>query len=306
MGARFRWRAGLVSCWPISAWSVSRWPGVQLARCLVGPTSAWSGALRPGCLQGLFVFACRRARVSRIPESGYALPVNGVLARVTGAFSGLVDLVLPLRCGGCGSPGAAWCPACARELGRIRRVDRPLLGPRLPVFALGRYSGPARHGILAYKESGRRDLAEPFGQHLATGLRALAADGRLTLELPCSLVPVPSRSVAARRRAGAHMPRIASHAVAELSAAAWQVSVVDCLALRRGVVDSAGLAAEERIRNLAGRVRLRAGRTPPRDRPLVLVDDVITTAATAASCVAALDSAGLDIAGVVGMTATAG
>ena len=229
-----------------------------------------------------------------------------VLARAAGALSGLVDLVLPLRCGGCGAAGAAWCSVCARDLARVRRVERPLLDPRLPVFALGRYAGPVRQAVLAHKESGRRDLAEPFGQQLASGLRALAADGRLPLGSPCALVPAPSRAVAARRRAGAHMPRIAHHAAAELSAAGWSVSVVDCLALRSGVVDSAGLAPGERVRNLAGRVRLRPGRLPPRHRPLVLVDDVITTAATAASCVAALDSAGLEVAGVVGLTATPG
>lgn len=230
--------------------------------------------------------------------------VNGVLSRAAGAFSGLIDLVLPLRCGGCGSPGAAWCAWCARELGRIRRIDRPLLEPHLPVFALGRYAGPARHGVLAYKESGRRDLAEPFGRHLAAGLAALAGDERLALPSPCALVPAPSRTLAARRRGGAHMPRIARQATADLAAAGWRASVADCLALRRGVIDSAGLDPADRVRNLAGRVRLRPGRLP--GRPLVLVDDVITTAATAASCVAALEAAGAEVLGVVGLTATSG
>lgn len=230
--------------------------------------------------------------------------MNGVLSRAAEVFSGLVDLVLPLRCGGCGSPGASWCSWCERELGRIRRVDRPLLDPLLPVFALGRYAGSARQGVLAYKESGRRDLAEPFGRHLASGLRALAADGRLPLGPSFALVPAPSRTLAARRRGGAHMPRIAKHAAAELSSAAGRVSVADCLALRRGAVDSAGLAPEERIRNLAGRVRLRPRRLP--SGPLLLVDDVITTAATAASCAAALGGAGAELVGVVALTATAG
>jgi predicted amidophosphoribosyltransferase len=100
------------------------------------------------------------------------------------------------------------------------------------------------------------------------------------------------------------MPRIAKRAAAELSSAAGRVSVADCLALRRGVVDSAGLAPEERVRNLAGRVRLRSRRLP--SGPLLLVDDVITTAATAASCAAALGQAGAELVGVVALTATAG
>ena len=230
--------------------------------------------------------------------------MNRLLSRAAGAFSGLVDLVLPLRCAGCGSPGASWCSWCDRELGRIRRVERPLLDPLLPVFALGRYAGPTRQGVLAYKESGRRDLAEPFGRHLALGLRALAADGRIPLGPSFALVPAPSRALAARRRGGAHMPRLARWAAADLAAAGWSVAVADCLALRRGVLDSAGLEPEQRVLNLAGRVRARPRRLP--DRPLLLVDDVITTAATAASCAAALRGAGAELVGVVGLTATAG
>ena len=42
------------------------------------------------------------------------------------------------------------------------------------------------------------------------------------------------------------------------------------------------------------------------DCDLSLVDDVITTAATAASCVAALEAAGAEVLGVVGLTATSG
>lgn len=235
--------------------------------------------------------------------------MNGVLSRVRGArdaVSGLVDLVLPLRCAGCGLSGTGWCAGCDRELGRLRRVERPLLKPELPVFALGRYAGAARRGVLAYKESGRRDLAEPFGRRLATGLRGLAADGRFLADSTCRLVPAPSRSVAARRRGGAHMVRVAHRAAAALSGTGWEVSVADCLAMRRGVRDSAGLDSAGRMRNLAGGVLLRTGRVPPRRCSIVLVDDVITTAATVASCLAALESADLEAAGVIGLTATAG
>ncbi|MGB7360966.1 MAG: ComF family protein, partial [Mycobacterium sp.] len=56
----------------------------------------------------------------------------------------MLDLVLPLQCGGCGVAGVRWCVACDREL--TVRPDQPhLVTPRLdpgvPVLSLGRYAG---------------------------------------------------------------------------------------------------------------------------------------------------------------------
>ncbi|GAA4620042.1 ComF family protein [Saccharopolyspora hordei] len=219
-------------------------------------------------------------------------------------LSGLADLLLPLHCAGCGAAGTAWCPGCARELGGLHRVHRPLLPPALPAYALGRYRGAARRAVLAYKESGQRHLADPLARHLATGLRAITAEHRL--DHRWWLVPAPSRAIAARRRGGAHMSRVAHRTAALLAAEGWPVAVADCLVVARGAADSTGLGAAERVRNLSGRVLLRPGRLPPRDARLVLVDDVITTAATATACHAALGAAGHAVTAVLALTATAG
>ena len=73
----------------------------------------------------------------------------------------LLDLVLPLECGGCGAPSTRWCETCARALavkaGRTHLIT-PRLDPGVPVFSLGRYAGPRRAAILAVKEHGRADL----------------------------------------------------------------------------------------------------------------------------------------------------
>ncbi len=63
--------------------------------------------------------------------------------------------------------------------------------------------------------------------------------------------------------------------------------------------DQAGLSARARARNLSGQVRVRRW---PRAGPgrAVLVDDVLTTGATFAACVRALEPAGIAVvAGVV-------
>ncbi|MBB5155171.1 ComF family protein [Saccharopolyspora phatthalungensis] len=220
-------------------------------------------------------------------------------------LSGLIDLLLPLRCAGCDAPGTAWCRACSAGLGGLRRVERPLLAePAPPVYALGAYRGPARRAVLAYKESGRRNLAAPLARHLAVGLRAITAEHRLGRAW--WLVPAPSRRIASRRRGGAHMSRIAHRVAAELTRAGWPTSVADCLVTARGAVDSAGLDAAERVSNLSGRVLARTGRFPPPTAQVALIDDVITTAATVASCLEVLGTAGVGVAAVLSLTATAG
>ncbi|MER7015915.1 ComF family protein [Saccharopolyspora sp. NPDC000359] len=219
-------------------------------------------------------------------------------------LSGLVDLLLPLHCSGCGAAGTAWCPDCARELGGLHRVERPLLPPTPPAYALGRYRGAARRAVLAYKEAGQRHLADPLARHLATGLRAITEQHQL--DHHWWLVPAPSRAIAARRRGGAHMRRIAHRMSALLTAAGWPTAVADCLLTARGAADSTGLDAAERVRNLSGRVLLQNGRLPPPTAQLVLIDDVITTAATAAACLAVLGTAGRAVHAVLSLTATAG
>ncbi|OKH65585.1 hypothetical protein EB73_21495, partial [Mycobacterium sp. SWH-M3] len=113
----------------------------------------------------------------------------------------MLDLILPLECGGCGAPSTRWCPDCARELA-VRpdepHVITPRTDPGVPVFALGRYAGARRRAIVAAKEQGRADLVVPLGAALRTGLDRLLTWGIVTA--PATVVPAPTRRIAARRR----------------------------------------------------------------------------------------------------------
>jgi predicted amidophosphoribosyltransferase len=219
------------------------------------------------------------------------------------ALHGLLDLVFPLRCAGCADPGTPWCPECAQRFLMLRRLRRPLLAHGPPAYALGHYRGAARRAVLAYKESGRRDLARPFATLLATGLRAVVDTEGVCR--PEWVVPAPSRALASRRRGGPHMRRIAVSMAAALSAAGWTVPVADCLMLAPGTRDSTGLTPDQRIRNLSGRLSARPRHLPPRQAPAVVIDDVLTTGTTARSCVRELDSRGVRVVAVLSLTATA-
>jgi predicted amidophosphoribosyltransferase len=199
----------------------------------------------------------------------------------------LADLVLPLECGGCGAPSTRWCDACAQAL--AVRADHPvLITPRLepgvPVFSLGRHAGVRRAAIIAVKEHGRSELARPLGAALGVGLRNLVAWG--IVETPLTLVPGPTRRAAARRRGGDPMAQVA---------APLDAVVVQALRTRAFTRDSVGLSAGARQVNIAGRVRVRR----PVSGEVVLIDDIVTTGATACESVRVLQTAGARVAAVL-------
>ena len=237
------------------------------------------------------------------------------LLRVNAPVAALLDLVLPTPCAGCGAGSARLCAPCA---GRFARPRRHAVAGLPPVVVLASYAGPARAVLLAYKERGRRDLARPLGAVVHAALR-LAVPG------PWCLVPAPSTAVAARARGGDHMLRLAdavrrAHAgpggADEARGPAPPVApplVAPALALRRGAADSVGLDADARAANLRRHLRLRAAgvararhalRTPR--RRVVLLDDVLTTGATARAGVALLSDAGLPVDAVVVLTTVPG
>lgn len=203
----------------------------------------------------------------------------------------LLDLVLPVDCGGCGAPATRWCPSCAAAL-QVRPDEPHLITPRLdpgvPVFALGRYAGPRRRAVVAVKDHGRRDLAAPLAGALAAGLDRLLGWG--VVGRPLTVVPAPTRRAAARRRGGDPVAGIAAAA-----AAAACTGYAPALRTAGRARDSVGLGAAGRERNIAGRVRTAGTVTGE----VVLVDDVVTTGATAREAVRALTRGGAVVSAVL-------
>jgi predicted amidophosphoribosyltransferase len=207
----------------------------------------------------------------------------------------VLDLVLPLQCGGCGAPATRWCDVCAHQL-RVRPDEPHLVTPRVnpgvPVFSLGRYAGVRRSVIVAVKEHGRADLVPTLGAALRGGLRQLLIWG--LLGAPLTVVPAPTRRLAARRRGGDPVTRMALAATSH----GHDARVVPALRMAALVRDSVGLSSAARQRNVAGRVRLC---TSPRqlDGDVVLVDDIVTTGTTACESVRVLQTSGARVVAVL-------
>ena len=201
--------------------------------------------------------------------------------------------MLPRPCPGCGGTGP-WCDGCAATLsGRPRRIrlpDTAEVGPALPpAWALARYRGPVRAAILAGKERGRREMPAVLGAALGDATIRLQ---RLGL-LPESIwfVPAPSRRSAARQRGGDPVTAMARTAARRIATRGAPTGVAPCLYTARSARDSVGLDSAGRRANLADRIRWRPSAAPPPGCRVVLLDDVLTTGATATAACQALAAA---------------
>jgi predicted amidophosphoribosyltransferase len=215
-----------------------------------------------------------------------------------------VDLFLGGACAGCHRPGRCLCRDCEAALPRGGALARPTPEPPglvVPVAA-GEYAGALKAAINAHKEEQVFALARPLGDVLSEAVRHLLIVQERSLG-PALLVPVPSRRTTVRRRGHDPMLRISRRAAAQLRRTGVDVRVAALLRHTRRVRDQAELDASARASNLAGAFRCIRGAAPA-EPPLVVVDDVITTGATAREAQRALQRAGGSVLGIASLAAT--
>jgi ComF family protein len=172
-------------------------------------------------------------------------------------------------CSICGTPLLSEAGTCTRCRDRSYHFESAR-----PVFE---YAGAVRELLYLYKFEGRRRLAAVFAQWIAEALASCWPG--------VALVPVPGRAQPLRRRGWEHVAEIARHLERRHGA-----RVLCCLARLPGgqqkLLDFAARAA-----NVRGRIRFR-DLGSPLPAEVVLLDDVLTTGATADECARVLRSAG--------------
>ena len=230
-----------------------------------------------------------------------------VASLLAGTGARLLDLALPPRCLSCGAmveQQGRLCAGCWRELAFVAppwcricgyplphaAADAPLCGGCLeapPAYdrarAALRYDDASKRLILAFKHADRTDVAPGFAGWLAR------AGADLLDERPL-LAPVPLHRLRLLRR-GYNQAALLARGVARRTGLPL---VPDLVQRTRATASQQGLSASAREAN----VTATAFRVHPwhrhrlAGRRVILVDDVLTTGATASACTRVLRAAG--------------
>lgn len=223
---------------------------------------------------------------------------------MAGLGRGLLDLVLPPRAfdGGAALSGGlsaqAWsritflddpvCDGCGAAMpfdsGAVERCPLCLARPR----AFGRaraacvYDEHSRDLILKLKHADRTDLSGLFSRWLSRAAAPLLEDADAIAPVPMH----PGRLLRRRYNQAAEIAR-------PLARASGVAYLPDALVRQRDTVSQGGKSASGRRRNVAAAFAVpEARRHRVIGRKIVLVDDVLTTGATAEGCARALLAAG--------------
>ena len=223
---------------------------------------------------------------------------NEILGDVT-------DVVLSRACIGCQRLGPPLCERCAPRLDpQPHRVDGLVGG--LDAVASLTYRHTARAAILEHKERGMRWLRRPLGDALAASALTLAGTAAGDDRARVLLVPVPSHRHAVRTRGRDTLRELSVRAAATMRDAGVRTQVVSALVR---TADGPTQKEQGLAGRLAGQVdsmRVHRGwarhiadaRMADEHVHVIVVDDVVTTGATAREAVRALTAAGIAPLGV--------
>ncbi len=197
---------------------------------------------------------------------------------ICGACFAKIDFITPPLCDRLGVP----LPYGA---GEERQLSAAAMA-KPPVYdrarAVAHYSSTMREMIQSFKYHDRHEGVPLFGRWLAAAGRELLADADLIVPVPLYTWRLWSRRF---------------NQSALLARAAGRIAgvPVDCSVLRRvrRTISQVGLSPDQRRRNVAGAFRVaKERRGAIKDKNIVVIDDVITTGATAEACARALRRSG--------------
>lgn len=221
-------------------------------------------------------------------------------------WRGVVDLVAPSLCLGCGAGVREPASLCISCWSTLQHLDEPVCDALGTPFAYDQGEGalsaealsdpPAwdrsRAAVIFDDTSGRLVHALKYQDRQEAGLlmaRMMARGGRRLLAEADLILPVPLHRFRLWRRRFNQSAYLAQR-LSLLSGKPWRY---DTLIRDRRTRAQVGLDQAERRRNVQGAFQVRPeGRAAITGKTVLLVDDVRTTGATAEACAAVLKQGG--------------
>lgn len=254
-------------------WVFSSSPSTLATRPATLPGSALGAARRVVCglLDLLFPDRCRVCEAPLVSQEipFVRVPVCRACLKAPEPFRA------EFSCVACQTPFANRAPLDDAGLCSLCRLG---LNGFDRVYSFGDYEGTLRHLIHIFKFQGVETLRRPLGDMLQ---RALPREEQFD-----AIVPMPLHW---RRRwqRGFNQSELLAREIARR----WQAPVIQAVRRKKATAPQAGLTSSQRRKNMQGAFEARPGKKVD-GMHVLLIDDVLTTGATASACARALKRAG--------------
>ncbi|MDZ8186934.1 MAG: ComF family protein [Nostoc sp. ChiSLP02] len=217
----------------------------------------------------------------------------------TQKLTSLLNLFLQSHCPLCQrSTSQEFCQNCTRQLQKHQRQNPVFLWQEpLPVFIWGEYGGLVKRAMAAMKYDNQPQIARPFGQWLGEAwlLNSPKRDSQAVV------VPIPLHANKQKLRKY-NQAALIGQSFCEITGLKLKLNGLTRV---RQTEAQFGLSVSMREQNLAKAFALgQEFRYRPPNVPVLLVDDIYTTGATARSAVQTLREYGIVVLGLVAVATT--